>query len=147
MDNQYAHLKGKRLGAVDYGRKRTGFAVCDEFHITTSPRKALDTTSPSFMQQLMALIEAERVRAVIVGVPYRLDNVETEVIAEINSFIEELKNISGLEIIPYDESFTTKRAVNTLIEIGKKKRKRSEKGMHDMIAAALILRDFLKEIE
>ncbi|MFC2130983.1 hypothetical protein ACFLSQ_06075 [Bacteroidota bacterium] len=27
-------LKNKRIGAIDYGKKRLGFAVCDELHIS-----------------------------------------------------------------------------------------------------------------
>lgn len=147
MNLEYNHLKGKRIGAIDYGMKRVGFAVCDELHITSNPKKVLDPTKDSFWKELTDIIQLERVAALIVGVPWRLDNKETDVIDKINEFITELKNITGLEIITRDESFTTKRAVETLINIGKKKKKRSEKGMHDKIAAAIILNDFLREIE
>lgn len=147
MNEKYSHLNGKRIGAIDYGMKRVGFAVCDELHITSNPKKVLDPTKDSFWKELTDIIQLERVAALIVGVPWRLDNKETDVIDKINEFITELKNITGLEIITRDESFTTKRAVETLINIGKKKKKRSEKGMHDKIAAAIILNDFLREIE
>jgi putative holliday junction resolvase len=147
MNAEYSHLKGKRIGAIDFGMKRVGFAVCDELHITSNPKKVLDPTKESFWKELTGIIHSERVAAIIVGVPWRLDNKETDVIEKINEFITELKNITGLEIITRDESFTTKRAVETLINIGKKKKKRSEKGMHDKIAAAIILNDFLREIE
>ncbi len=147
MPDNYSHLKGVRIGAIDYGLKRVGFAVCDELHVTANPKKVLDPTKDKFWDELTALLKAERVGAVIVGVPWRLDNKETEIIEKIYQFIKELKNVTGLEIIPRDESFTTKRAVETLIAIGKKKKKRAEKGMHDIIAAAVLLREFLKEID
>lgn len=147
INSGYSHLKGVRIAAIDYGLKRVGIAVCDELHITANPKKVLDPTKESFWSELRALFAAERVGAVIVGVPWRLDNKNTDVIDTINQFISELKNVTNMEIIPRDESFTTKRAVETLITIGKKKKKRAEKGMLDMIAAAVLLREFLKEME
>lgn len=147
MPGEYSHLKGVRIAAIDYGFKRVGIAVCDELHITSNPKMVLDPGKASFWNELTDLIRSERVGAIIVGVPWRLDNKNTEVIDKINEFIKELQNITALEIIPRDESFTTKRAIETLVNIGKKKKKRSEKGMHDKIAAAILLREFLKEIE
>lgn len=145
--SKYPDFKGKRLGAIDFGRKRVGFAVCDEFHITVNPRKFYLFDSISFWDDLLNDLKKENLSAVIVGVPYRLDNQETDVIKSIKEFIDELKNKSGLEIIPFDESFSSKKAMKTMIEIGYKKKKRAQKGNTDQIAAAVILRDFLKELE
>ena len=79
--------------------------------------------------------------------PYRHDNKETDLILEIKDFIEELRKRTGLTVMPYDESFSSHRALETMLQIGTKKKKRRQKGSADKIAAAIILRDFLQEIE
>lgn len=141
------NLKGIRIGAIDYGKKRVGFAVCDELHITVTPKEVFDRTSDNFFDVLQSSIHKEKVGLLIVGVPYRLDNKETELIREIMEFIKELKSKTGIEVLTFDESFSTHRSVNIMLEIGKKKKRRAMKGNKDMIAAAIILRDFLEEFE
>ena len=34
--------KGHRIASVDYGKKRLGYAVCDEFHISITPKKVFN---------------------------------------------------------------------------------------------------------
>jgi putative Holliday junction resolvase len=139
------YLKGKRLGALDYGRKRVGFAVCDELHIVVSPRRVFDFSSDTFWEEILGELTSEKIAALVVGVPYRLDEQETDVISEIFAFINDLKEKTGLEVFEFDESFSTVRSAETMLAIGKKKKKRAEKGNKDKIAAAIILRDFIQE--
>ncbi len=138
-------LKGKRIGAVDYGLKRIGFAVCDELHITTSPRGVLQNT-PDIWDNLLAAFAHERLGAVIVGVPYRVDGATTPFIETIEKFIVELRVRSGLLIIAVDESFSSRHAMQSMVASGVKKKQRAQKGRTDEVAAALILRDFLEEL-
>lgn len=140
-----ADFSNKRLLAVDYGLKRIGIATCDELHITVSPLKVLDKSKADIFQEIFSLIESYKPGAIVLGVPYRLDGVMTEVIQEILNFKKELSEKINIPIIEFDESFSTIRATETLISIGRKKKKRSVKGEKDKIAAAIILRDFLNE--
>ena len=147
MIQEKPDLRGKRLASLDYGRKRVGFAVCDELHITVTPRKFYDITDENFWKHLLTDIIVERVSAIIVGVPYRHDNIQTEMILEIKQFIEEVKVKTELPVYEQDEAFSSKEAMGTMINIGRKKKKRAQKGSADMVAAAVILRDFLQELE
>ncbi len=140
-------LKGKRLAAVDFGMKRLGLAVCDQFHVTISPRGVYDYSSPDFWKTFLADLEKEELGAVIVGVPKRVDGEKTKVMVQIEKFIELLAKKTQLTVIEHDESFSSQRAVETMVTIGKKKNKRSQKGETDKVAAAIILRDFLNEYE
>lgn len=140
-------LKNKRIMSIDYGLKRTGIAVCDEFHITVTPLEVLDSSSDSFLDRIIEIAEIRSVSAIVVGVPYRLDGEKTELIERIEEFILKLKDRINLPVFEFDESFSTVNATKTLINIGRKKKKRSAKGEKDKIAAALILRDFLEEID
>ena len=140
-------LKGHRIGALDYGRKRTGFAVCDEFHITVNPKEVFDISEDNFWDKLLICFHRERIDAVVVGLPLREDNNNKEFIDEINDFIEILKQKSGLCVFTTDESFSSKSAIRTMIDIGYGKKKRAKKENTDKIAASIILRDFLNELE
>lgn len=139
-------FEGKRILAIDYGLKRVGLAVCDELHISITPLKVLQTGSHDFWDDLLKVIKSENSSAIVVGFPQRLDNQKTEVIQKIEEFISILKEKALLDIYKFDESFSTKRALETMISIGKSKKKRSKKGSKDNIAAAIILRDFLDEV-
>ncbi len=146
-DEIRAIIKGKRIASFDFGMKRIGWAVCDEMHITTSPKGVLYRTEDDFWEMLLAGLVRERVSACIVGIPYRLDSQQSKIIEAIRTFIEELKKRSGLVVLEVDEAFSSRRAVETMIQIGVPKLKRREKERTDEIAAAIILRDFLAEYE
>ncbi|MBM2813864.1 MAG: Holliday junction resolvase YqgF [Ignavibacteria bacterium] len=139
-------LKGKRIGSLDYGRKRIGFAVCDELHITVSTRGVFFKDTPDYFEKLVEAINSERLSAIVVGEPVRNDGIETDLQKEINEFADNLNEKTGLAIYRQDESFSSKRAVSTMLEIGFKKKKRRDKANTDTISAAIILRDFLETI-
>ena len=146
-ENFKEKYKNKRISAIDFGSKRCGIAVCDEFHITTKPVSVLDFSSELFWDYLTKILNIERVSAIVIGVPHRLDEQKTEVIKQIEEFIVQLKEKTDLEIFTFDESFSSKRATATMLEIGTKKKKRRQKGISDKIAACIILKDFLNEME
>jgi putative holliday junction resolvase len=140
-------FKGSRIAAIDYGKKRIGFAVCDEFHITVNPRLTFDNSKENIIEDIVSEIKKENAHFIIIGVPYRLDEVISEFMQEIEDFALQLELKTELPVIRYDESYSTHRSVAAMIEIGKKKKKRAEKGYRDQIAAAIILQDFLQELE
>ncbi len=140
-------IKGKRIAGVDYGRKRVGLAVSDELHVTVSPRKALIFDCNDFMEQLIAFLNNENIGAIVVGVPYGAGSKSTEIINECKELIKDLRTKSELPVFEQDESFSSKEAVSTMINIGRKRKYRREKGNIDSIAASIILRDFLNENE
>lgn len=142
---QKENFKNKRLASIDYGLKRTGIAVCDELHITVSPRIVLDPAENDFWVKLNNFTENEKISAFVVGMPVRHDEKKTELIEKIDNFVFDLKEKCGLPVFTYDESFSTKKAVSVLLEIGAKKKRRATKGTNDLIAAAIILKEFLNE--
>lgn len=79
---------------------------------------------------------------IIVGMPFNADGQETQKTRQVSEFIEFLKNNLNIEIIGFDERFTTKDAENVLIQANISRKKRKEK--IDSLAAALILQGYLK---
>ncbi len=141
-----AELLGKRVGALDYGQKRIGFAVADELHITASPRGHFANTE-ALGSELQSAFARERLGALIVGVPFQHDERQTPIMLEIQAFVEVLASQTALPIYLVDEAYSSREAMRTMIHSGKKKRHRAEKGRTDEVAAALILREFLRELE
>lgn len=147
MNDIKEFIKGKRLAGIDYGLKRVGFSICDEFHITVTPKNTFQRQSDYFWRDFLEAVRSNNVGALVVGVPFGYEERKSNIAKDVMKFIEELKKRTDLKIIPFDESFSSYEAMNTMIKIGKKKKKRAVKETKDMIAAAVILRSFLQEIE
>lgn len=140
-------LRGKRIGALDYGQKRIGFAVADELHIIASPRGFFANGNPvTLKSELQSAFERERLEALIVGMPIQHDDTETPMMQEIRGFIDFLEQTFSLPVYIVDEAYSSREAMSTMIHSGKKKKHRAEKGRTDEVAAALILREFLREL-
>ena len=142
-----ADVIGKRLLGIDFGLKRVGLAVADELAITVTPRLTLDKNSPNFWSNILAFIKSERIGLCVLGLPIRNDEEKSEVYLAIEEFADKLKELSAVEVVFHDESYSSINAASTMISIGKKKKVRSMKGEKDKIAAALILKDFLEQFE
>lgn len=138
-------LQGRRIMALDYGRARMGVAVCDEMHIVVSTRPVI-INDADVWQRLSERIASDRIDIVAVGVPRRVDEQNTEIIVEIERFIVELRQRTGLPVIEVDEAFSTQRAFDVMRSTGMRKKKRSTKGTKDQVAAAVILQELIDEI-
>ena len=141
-----ADIKGKRVLAIDYGMKRIGIAVCDEFHITTRPVATLQNDEKT-LDKLAEIVKSERAGAFVLGVPVRNDSKNDAFIEEIKNFAEKISKLFNLQYYFCDEYLSSRRAMASMVENGKGRRKRGTKGETDKIAAAIILRDFLSENE
>jgi putative Holliday junction resolvase len=132
-----------RILALDLGLKRTGIAVTDSLQIIAT---ALETVnSDDLMPFLKNYFEKERVEAIVVGLPKRLDNTPTDMTPVVLKFTEQLRAAfpdKKVELI--DERFTTTIASQTLIAMGAKKKDRQKKINTDKISATLILQTFLQ---
>lgn len=131
-----------RLIAIDYGTKRTGIAVTDELQLIASGLTTVDTKA--LMSFLKKYLSEEKVEAMVIGEPKRMNNEPSQVEEAISSFRESVqKEFPDLEIIRQDERFTSKMAFQTMIDSGIGKKKRRNKALVDQISATIILQDYL----
>ncbi len=137
-------LKGKKIASVDFGFKRLGIAVCDELHISVTPIAVLDYSMDNFWENFAKFLKEEKISALVVGVPFRDDDIETDVLKEINKFIIRCKEMFNLPVFSIDESFSTVKAQRLILTLGKKKKARRKKETKDLISAALILKEFIE---
>jgi len=138
-------LVGKRLAALDVGMARIGVAVCDEMHLVVSTRPVIQNDE-NVWQMLKDRFASDRIDAVLVGVPRRHDDAETEIITKILNFINALREHISQPVYDVDEAFSTQKAQDMMRQIGTSKKRRSTKGTKDQMAAAIILQEVLEEI-
>ncbi|MBK5192306.1 MAG: Holliday junction resolvase RuvX [Flavobacteriaceae bacterium] len=131
-----------RILALDYGGKRTGIAVTDEFQIIASGLATVATKE--LLPYLENYFKTENVELVLVGEPKQMDNTPSQSEAAIQEFLKKFKEKFPLmEIKRVDERFTSKMAVKTMIDSGLKKKKRQNKALLDEISATIILQTYL----
>ena len=131
-----------RILALDYGLKRTGIAVTDEFQIIASGLTTIPSeTTIAFLKEYFA---KEKVEKVIIGEPKQMNGQPSESAEIIEKFVVKFKSeFPQMKMERVDERFTSKMAFQTMIDSGLKKKQRQNKGLVDEIAAAIMLQDYL----
>ena len=87
----------------------------------------------------------EPVDTIVVGLPKQLNGQPSESMKYITPFVAKLrKEMLGVEVVMYDERFTSTIAHKAMIEGGMKKSDRRDKARVDSIAATIILTDYLE---
>ena len=131
-----------RIIGIDYGTKRIGLAVTDPLQIFASP---LDTVSPAeFYSYIDKYLKTETIDAFVIGYPVQMNNQPSESVNQINPFIKKLKRtFPDKQIHLVDERFTSKMALQTMIDGGVRKNDRRDKSLVDKISASIILQSFL----
>jgi len=132
-----------RVLSIDYGQKRVGFAVTDELKICAH---ALETVHVSHaFHFLKTYITKENVETIVVGEPKTMNNTASEASRFIEPFVNRLrKEIKDIEIVRFDERFTSKMAFQTLIDAGVNKKTRANKALLDKISSTIMLQYYLQ---
>ncbi|MEK7599747.1 MAG: Holliday junction resolvase RuvX [Patescibacteria group bacterium] len=126
--------------ALDVGNKRIGVAIASLASRLPSPFKTLDNDD-KFLQNLQAIITAENVETLVIGLPRGLDGQATDQTSIVQAFVEQLKTDVSLPTYFQDEALTSRKAEEELESRGKP----YAKGDIDALAATYILDDFLAE--
>ena len=131
-----------RILSIDYGQKRTGIAVTDDFQIIASGLTTIPSTD--IIPFLKTYLSKENVETVIIGEPKQMNGLPSESSEIIEKFIAQFHTeFPNMKIERVDERFTSKMAFQTMIDSGLKKKQRQNKGLIDEIAATILLQDYL----
>lgn len=134
-----------RILAIDFGMKRTGLAVTDPLRIIATALDMVETSK--LMDYLKKYFQSQEVERVIIGLPKRLNNTDSEIAPEVRKFIEKFKSaFPDKPIQTVDERFTSSMAQQAMIAGGMKKKDRQVKGNVDKISAVLILQSYMEGI-
>lgn len=129
---------------IDYGSVRVGLAVSDPLRIFAQGLGTLDNNERLY-EKLLGVIDEKEITLIVVGLPLTLKGERGFKSDEVDRFIAELGKRTDVEIVQWDERFTSKIAQQTILSMGTKKMKRREKGKVDEIAAAVMLQGFLDQ--
>ena len=127
---------------IDYGLKRIGLSYAE---------------TPLFIAHALATIrnnelfsylteynKNKTIEKIVIGEPKSLDGTSTDITEKVNQLKKKLENnFPKIDIVLYDERFTSKIAMQSMVIGGFKKKERRKKGNIDEISAVIILRDYL----
>jgi putative Holliday junction resolvase len=131
-----------RILSIDYGLKRTGIAVTDDFQIIASGLTTIPSTD--IIAFLKTYFSKENVETVLIGEPKQMNGLPSESSEMIEKFISQFHTeFPNMKMERVDERFTSKMAFQTMIDSGLKKKQRQNKGLIDEIAATILLQDYL----
>lgn len=129
---------------VDFGKKRTGTAYMDmEIKIPFPCKLIEESNARKVKMALINIIEEKKIDTVVFGLPLSDDGKENEWCFEIRRFADFLLKSVKVEIIFIDEYGTSKDAEYIL----RGKKKSVKKKSNDLIAATLILENYLNYLE
>jgi putative Holliday junction resolvase len=134
-----------RLLAIDFGLKRIGLALSDPLRIFAYPYKTL-LNDKNFWEELGKIIEKKNIVKIILGYPFRENGSKSDITTAIEKLAGELKKRFNLEIIFWDERYTSIMAQEKVLESYPKKSKRRDKGLLDQNSAAIILQEYLNSL-
>lgn len=120
--------------ALDFGIKRTGFAVGNRLMRTAQPQGTIQAEGDARFVKISERLREWQPDALVVGVPYHPDGAEHENTLRARKFSRQLQGRFKLPVFEVDERYTTTEALS----MGAKDA--------DAAAACIILEQFLRSI-
>ena len=120
--------------ALDFGIKRTGFAVGNRLMRTAQPQGTIAAEGDARFVKIALQIKEWQPDALVIGVPYHPDGAEHENTLRARKFGRQLQGRFKLPLFEVDERYTTTEALS----MGAKDA--------DAQAACIILEQFLRSI-
>ena len=131
-----------RIICIDYGGKRCGLAVTDPLQIIATPLLTVETKN--LFTFLADYLKKEEVELILIGEPLNLDNTPTHATPLVKKAIVELeKKFPTIPVVTVDERYSSKNAVRAMVEMGMKKVDRRDKKNIDLVAATMLLQEYL----
>ncbi|MGE3818932.1 MAG: Holliday junction resolvase RuvX [Isosphaeraceae bacterium] len=134
---------GRVLG-IDFGTRRVGAAISDSERTLASPLEVYERKDRlQDARHYQALVKEHEVDRIVVGLPVHLGGGEGGTASLARKYGEWLAELTGLPVFFHDERFTTSDAEESLIAAGLKRSQR--KGLRDMLAARILLQNYLDD--
>ncbi|MBP1682455.1 MAG: putative endonuclease [Ignavibacteriaceae bacterium] len=127
---------------IDYGEKRIGIALSDPLLTFAYPFITLQNDS-SFLLNLSKIIDEKKIVKVILGLPSERFKSSKELSQKVLKLKSEIETKNKLEVILWDEEYSSAIAKEKVIESVTKKSRRKEKDLLDRHSAAVILQEYL----
>ena len=129
--------RGGRLAGLDVGTRTIGVALCDAQWTFASPAELIRRGKfTADLERLRALVAAQSVVGLVVGLPLNLDGSESPRSQSTRAFARNLAPL-GLPVLLWDERWSTQAVTRALIDADTTRARRAE--LVDKMAAAYIL--------
>ncbi len=132
-----------RILAIDYGAKRVGLAITDPLRIFAYPLVTLKRDK-NFWNDLEQVFKNYDIETIVLGYPLKEDGTRSSSTELIEKFKKELEKKKSIKIILVDERYSSSIAKERILESVPSKKKRRDKKLVDMNAAAVFLQDYLE---
>jgi putative Holliday junction resolvase len=99
------------------------------------------TTRERDFTRIKEIIEEQQAKAVVVGLPLRMDGAQGDAARTALRFADTLRKKLGVQVVTQDERLTSYEAESIMAELGFDRKRRRERS--DEFAAMIILRDYL----
>lgn len=129
--------------SIDFGRRRCGIAVTDPLRIVAS---GLATVATAQLNDFVAnYVRAEGVDLIVVGEPRDMHGNPSESTRYLKPAMARLRKVlPDMEMVSFDERFTSVLAHRAMLDGGLGKMARRDKALVDEISATIILNDYLQ---
>ncbi len=136
---------GQRLIGLDLGTKTIGMALSDPGLMIATPLRTIQRTKFSKdADELLAVCERENVGAIVLGLPLNMNATEGPRAQATRAFARNLKRMSDLPIVLWDERLSSVAVERVMIEADLSRAKRAAK--IDAAAAGFILQGVLDRL-
>lgn len=132
--------------ALDYGLKRVGVALSDPLRKFAYPFNTLNNDS-KLIDNLVNIVNEMNVETILIGIPNDFNSNTNSLYDKIIEFKNILSKRLNINILLWDESYSSKIAFQKIIESVPKKKKRRDKALIDMHSAAVMLSEYLEQLE
>ncbi|MEO9458907.1 MAG: Holliday junction resolvase RuvX [Lentilitoribacter sp.] len=137
--------KGQTLIGLDLGTKTIGIAVSDLGMSFANPRPVIKRRKFKLdAEELIAVMEAEKVGAAIIGLPSNMDGSQGPRVQATKAFVSNMSKLTEIPFVFWDERLSTVAAERALIGMDVSRSKRKER--IDSAAAAFILQGALDRL-
>ncbi len=132
-----------KVAAVDFGTVRLGVAISDQDRQFASPYENITRRSPRLdAQWFVDFVREERIVLFVVGLPLFPSGDESPKSAQAREFGTWLKDQTGIDVVFYDERYSSKFADELMREAHFTQKKKQAR--RDMLAAYVLLAAYLE---
>jgi len=131
-----------RIMGIDYGEKRIGIALSDPLLTFAYAFTTLQNDS-SFLINLSKIIIEKKIIKIILGLPSERFKSSKELSQKVLELKSEIETKNKIEVVLWDEEYSSVIAKEKIMESVTKKSKRKQKELLDRHSAAVILQEYL----
>jgi len=131
-----------RILCLDIGNSRVGVAISDPLKITAQPVMTIELRNKDLFEELDKIFQGYNIEKVVIGYPLSKlhPDQKDEKLKKIDEISEKIGSRYNVEIVKWDERFSTKAVERVIDEELNWKRK---KKIIDKVAAVYILQGYL----